>query len=151
MTTRLDDRARTEDVDGHAGHRDRAVAELHPAPHDEVVEQRVVRDGDADRITRAVARAQGDEAARCELDAAFRKVPGADLRPGQVGEHRDLLADLGGGDANLRQALEMLLDIAVTEVQSHHVDTGREQVGEHPSAVACGAERGHDLRSAGHF
>ena len=70
--------------------RDGAVAEHDAVAGVEVVEQRRVVDGRPVRGARPAARARvatGSPAS--EVDAAVGERPGADLRPGQVGEHAD--------------------------------------------------------------
>ncbi len=88
---------------------------------------------------------------RGQLHATLGKVAGADLRPREVGEHGHLLADLVRGGPHRGEALQVLLHVAVAEVQPDHVDTCHEQVAQDVGLVACRAECRDDLRPAAHI
>ena len=62
-----------------------------------------------------------------EVDATVGERAGADLRAGQVGEHGDVPADLGGELADRGEPAEVLVDGAVAEVEPAHVGAGPEQ------------------------
>ena len=85
-----------------------------------------------------------------ELDAVGREGTGTDLRTGKVDEDADRATDLVGDGAHLVQHLEVVGELAVTEVEAYHVDTGRDQPTERLWRVAGRSDRGDDLRAPGH-
>jgi hypothetical protein len=87
-----------------------------------------------------------DHGAVSEVDATLREEPGADLRPGQVGE--DPQARVDGTDAG--QAVESLFDGAVGQGEPGHVHTGRGHGGEHVRVLTGGPDGGDYLRPPRH-
>ena len=85
-----------------------------------------------------------------EERAAVRELAGADLRARQVGEDSHRAAGRGGPLADHRQPAQVLVQLAVAEVQAEDVDAGREQLVDAGRGLGRGPERGHDLRRAAH-
>jgi hypothetical protein len=138
-------------ADGEHPHRDRAIAELDPGTDGQVLEQRRVRHHDAMIVTRSVTAGELHELASREVDAAVGERTCPDLRAGQVGEDRDLAATFGGHRSDPFEDGEVPVEIAVAEVQAHHVGAGVDQPTDHLGGVARRSDGRHDLRSPGHI
>jgi hypothetical protein len=74
----------------------------------------------------------------------------ADLRTLQVGHDRDLLADLAGRLANECGAVDVVLRLAVREVEPHDVNAGADHALEDFGRARRRPERGDDLGGAVH-
>ena len=79
---------------------------------------------------------------------AFGKFSDADFRALQVGHDGDLLAGALGGGAHHGGKLDVVLGLAVAEVQPHHVHAGANHFFEQYRVAGSGAERGNNLGGA---
>jgi len=82
--------------------------------------------------------------------AAALEFADADLGALQVGHDRDVTPDLRGSLAHELRAHQVILGRAMGEIEAHDVDAGRQHAFEHQCIARCGAQRGDDLRAAGH-
>jgi hypothetical protein len=75
---------------------------------------------------------------------------GAQLRPRQVGQHRDRSLPRAGQLAQAADALAVLVAAAVREVDAGDVQAGVEQLFEHAGPVRGRSQRGDDARASVH-
>ncbi len=151
LATRFDPRRRTLAADLDDAQRDRSVTELHSCVDGEIVEQRGVVDLDATVVARAVAADELHDRSGPEEDPTVGKGTGADLRPGEVGEHSDGPASVGRHRSDASEYRQVLVERAVAQVQPHHVRAGVDQLSERLGGVTRRSDGGHDLRSPGHI
>jgi len=79
---------------------------------------------------------------------ALGELADPDLGPLQVGHDAHLPASAAGGLAHQVRPVDVVLRLAVREVQPHDVDAGTDHGFEDLGGTGCGAEGGNDLGSA---
>src|SRR5262249_23634637 len=70
---------------------------------------------------------------------------GADLRSRKVREHGDWRADVDGCGSHREEAMDVLVERAMAQVEPHDVDAGLEHLHEHVVRFARRPDRGDDL------
>jgi len=85
---------------------------------------------------------------RLELDRTAGEALDADLRPLQVGQHADLLAEFGRGGAHRGGTRAVVVVRTVGEIQAHHVDALGEQAFQRARRIGGRPEGGDDFRAA---
>ena len=91
-----------------------------------------------------------DRRAGGEFDASVGEVTGTHLGARQVREYSDRPTGPVGGRPDVRDTVDVVGELAVAEIEPHHVDTGLDQLDERRAVMAGGTDRGHDLRSPRH-
>jgi hypothetical protein len=113
---------------------DQAVVEQQVVARPHVARQRLVVEADAFLVAQlAVVAPLGVEDERIavdQFDLAFFELADADLRTLHVGHDRHFAAAFGGGAAHQGGAVDMVLGLAVREVQAHDVDAGADHAHE---------------------
>src|SRR5690606_1773677 len=146
-----DEDARGHDAGLHAGHLDgepAVVEEQHVADLD-VGAQALVGHADARRVAgRRVVAGERELLAGLELDGSLREHAHADLRALEVLEDPDAAAEVLGGLADDVDDVEVVLALAVREVQPEDVDAGLDQPHHDLGRGAGRTQRGDDLRAA---
>jgi hypothetical protein len=137
----------------HGVHRqhDQAVVEQQRVAGAHVARQFLVVQAHGVDVARLGAlRVQHEGLAVDQHHLAVGELADADLRALQVGHQRHRLAHLVAVRAHQVRTVDVVLRLAVAEVQPHHVDTGADQALQHLGVAGRGAEGGDDLGGARH-
>ena len=106
---------------------DAAIVEQQHVARTDVVRQVLVIEADAQLVAEFALGVENEAVADFERDLAFLELADADLRPLQVGEDADRPADLGRDGAHAGGQRDVILRLAMREVEADDVDAGADQ------------------------
>ena len=129
---------------------DRAITDDDPVADVEVAQQRVVVDADHDVGARVGIGHHRDQRPCSQLDPGGGERGRTHLGTRKVGEHGDDGSGPGSSLADGAEPGDVLVEMAVAEIEAHDIDPCEEHRIEDLGRVTGGAQRGHDLRSRVH-
>ena len=133
-------------LDGFDLHGDQAVVEQQHVASLHIARQFLVVQTHGSGVTRLGARGVEDEfLAGFQHHLAFGELADADFRALQVGHDGHFAAGALSGFAHQASAVDVVLCLAVAEVQAHHIDPGKDHLFKQGRITGCGAEGGNNL------